>query len=66
MFDIFMTFFTEEQRFSLEGYHPHDPGRFWPSWVFMEIAHLSYVMHLYVLMAPAKFARICEKSLYEF
>jgi hypothetical protein len=58
MFDIFMTPFTEEQRLALEGYHPHYPGRFQPSWVFVKFSHGLYVMHFYIFVAPAVFAEI--------
>ena len=63
---VLVTRSTEEQRFSPECYHPHYPGRFWSSWVFVEFAHFLDVMYFYIVRTSAEFTEICQKSLYEF
>ena len=64
MIDILVTRSTEEQRLALEGDHPLNPFWLWPSWIFVEVLHLAYMMDLYVLGASTQFAVICEEPLY--
>ena len=64
--EVVVTASTEEQGFSLEGYHPHHPGWFWPSCMLMDVFHGSYVMYLYLFPASTQFAYFREKPLYEF
>ena len=66
MFDVFMASFTEKQRFSLEGYHPLDPFRFGPSWVFVKFSHGLYMMYFHIFVAPAVLTEVCQESLYKF
>ena len=62
--DCFVTRFAENERLSLEGYHPLDPLRFWSSWVFVELSHGSHVMYFYISVCPTEFTEICKQALY--
>jgi len=64
--NVLMTRSTKEQRLSFEGYHPYYPGRFGPPWVLVQVAHLSHMMHFYIIPTSAEFAHFCKQSLYEF
>ena len=42
--DILMTRSTEGHRLSFKSYHPLNPFRLFPSWVFVEMFHGSYMV----------------------
>jgi hypothetical protein len=65
MFDCHMAPFAENERLSLEGNHPFNPFRFFPSWVFMEFSHRLYVMYFYIFATSAVLAKACKKTLYK-
>jgi hypothetical protein len=53
--DVVMTRLAEGHRLSFEGYHPFYPFWLFPSWVFVEIFHGSYMMDFYFVCGSTEF-----------
>src|SRR5215469_15302482 len=62
MIGIVVTDWAQEKRFSSEGYHPHFPGRYFASWMFVEVFQLSYVMCFEGFSTSTPFTNFCQES----
>jgi hypothetical protein len=56
---------AEDQGLPVAGCHAHDPWRFVPARILLEVFERSNVMHLDLVGGPTPFTHLSQKPLFE-